>query len=65
MKLETLSMKIWKLEMAGAVVRRSSVKGVFKKFAKFTEKHLCQSLFLNKVEGLRAATLTLLKTPEN
>ena len=24
-------------------------KGVFKKFAKFTGKHLCQSLFFNKV----------------
>ena len=27
-------------------------KGVFRNFAKFTEKHLCQSLFLNKVEAL-------------
>ena len=26
-------------------------------FAKFTEKHLCQSLFFNKVAGLRPATL--------
>ena len=26
-------------------------------FAKFTEKHLCQRLFFNKVTGLRAATL--------
>ena len=24
-------------------------KGVFKNFAKFTRKHLCQSLFFNKV----------------
>ena len=32
-------------------------KGVLKNFAKFTGKHLCQSLFLNKVAGLRSATL--------
>ena len=28
-------------------------KGVLKNFVKFTEKHLCQSLFLNVVAGLR------------
>ena len=28
-------------------------KGVLKNFAKFTGKHLCQSLFFNKVVGLR------------
>ena len=34
--------------------RRCSVKkGVLKNFAKFTGKHLCQSLFFNKVAGLR------------
>ena len=33
-------------------------KGVLRNFAKFTAKHLCQSLFLNKVAGLR-----LLRTP--
>ena len=27
-------------------------KGVLRNFAKFTEKHLCQSLFFNKVAGL-------------
>ena len=32
-------------------------KGVLKNFTKFTEKHLCQSLFFNQVEGLRPATL--------
>ena len=32
-------------------------KGVLKNFAKFTGKHLCQSLFLNKVAGQRPATL--------
>ena len=28
-------------------------KGVLRIFAKFTGKHLCQSLFLNKIAGLR------------
>ena len=38
--------------------RRSSVrKGVFRNFAKFTRKDLCQSLFFNKVAGLRPAAL--------
>ena len=32
-------------------------KGVLRNFAKFTGKHLCQSLFFNKVPSLRAATL--------
>ena len=29
-------------------------KGVLRNFAKFTEKHLCQSLFSNEVADLRA-----------
>ena len=32
-------------------------KGVLRNFAKFTGKHLCLSLFLNKIVGLRPATL--------
>ena len=28
-------------------------KGVFRNFAKFIGKHLCQSLFFNKVVGLK------------
>ena len=32
-------------------------KGALRNFAKFTGKHLCQSLFFNKVAGLRPATL--------
>ena len=41
-----------------AATRRCSVKkGVLKNFAKFTGKHLCSSLFLNKVAGLRPVTL--------
>ena len=31
-------------------------KGVLRNFAKFTGKYLCQSLFFNKVAGLRPAT---------
>ena len=37
--------------------RCSKKKGVLKNFVKFTGKHLCQSLFFNKVEELRPATL--------
>ena len=37
--------------------RCSIIKGVLINFAKFTGKHLCQSLFLNIVAGLRSATL--------
>ena len=33
-------------------------KGVLRNFAKFTGKHLCHSLFFNKVTGLRPATLS-------
>ena len=32
-------------------------EGVLRKFAKFTGKRLCQSLFFNKVPGMRPATL--------
>ena len=32
-------------------------KGVLRNFAKFTGKHLCHRFFLNKVAGLRPATL--------
>ena len=32
-------------------------KGVLRNFAKFTRKHLCQSLFFNKVADNRLATL--------
>ena len=32
-------------------------KGALRNFAKFTGKHLCQSLFSNKVTCLRSATL--------
>ena len=38
-------------------------KGVLRNFTKFTRKRLCQSLFFNKIEGLRPATL-LKKRPK-
>ena len=48
---------IWKLT-AETVAQRYCVKKVaLRNFAKFAEKHLCQSLFFNKVAGLRPATL--------
>ena len=40
-----------------AAARGSVRKGVLRNFGKFTGKHLCQSLFFNKVVGLRPATL--------
>ena len=44
--------------MAEAVALRYSVKNsVLRNFAKFTGKHVLQSLFLNKVAGLRPANL--------
>ena len=33
-------------------------KGVLRNFAKFAGKHLCQSLYFNKVETLKIETLT-------
>ena len=41
-----------------AVAQRCSLKkGVLNNFIKFTGKYLCQSLFFNKVAGLRPTTL--------
>ena len=37
---------------------RCSLKGVLKNFTISTEKHLYQSLFLNKVPGLKYAALS-------
>ena len=52
------------LEVSEAVFQRSSRPEVFctegapKNFAKFTEKHFCQSLYFNKVADIKPATLT-------
>ena len=41
-----------------AVGQRCSVeKSVLKNFSKFTGKHMCQSIFFNKVASLSPATL--------
>ena len=42
-----------KKELAGVVLS----KDVFRKFAKFTEKHLYQNLFFNKVAGWKTETV--------
>ena len=46
------------LAIARSSHQRCSVrKDVLRNFPKFTGKHLCQSLFFNKVAGLRPAAL--------
>ena len=41
-----------------AVTKRCSIKkAVLKHFAKFTGKHLCQSLFFNEIAGLVLGSL--------
>ena len=39
------------------VKSKAATRGVLKNFAKFTGKHLCQSLFFIKAAGLKIATL--------
>ena len=47
-----------------AVSQRCSIKkGLLRTFAKFTGKHLCQSLFFNKVAGLNNKDMSLLFWP--
>ena len=41
--------------------RCSMKKGVLRNFTKFTGKHLCQSLFFNKVAGLRPEACNFIK----
>ena len=41
--------------------RCSVTKDVLRNFEKFTRKHVCQSLFFNKVAGLRPETCTFIK----
>ena len=44
----------WFWNVDGSTHRRCSVRtGVLRNVAKFTGKHLCQSLFFNKVAGLQ------------
>ena len=50
-----------KLRFRSSHQRCSVRKAVLRNFTKFTGKHLCQSLFFNKVAGLRPATLLKLR----
>ena len=43
--------------MSKFIVKKRSSRGVLGNFEKFTGKHLCQSSFFKKVDGLRFATL--------
>ena len=49
----TIYWSLSSLQQSEAVVRKCFLKN----FTEFTETHLCQSLFFNKVAGLRPATL--------
>ena len=40
----------------------SMINGVLRNLAKFTEKHLCLSLFFDKVAGLKPVLITIFKT---
>ena len=51
--LQHLLIQVFSFLSSEAVARRCSIKKVFLKFfAQFTGKHLCRSLFFNKVAGL-------------
>ena len=54
-------MEEWDDEFFESLVKKEDVeavcrKGVLRNFATLTGKHLCQSLFFNKVAGLKSAT---------
>ena len=63
-KQDTRFREAFPIEKCVAIALRSSYhkcsmkKGLLRNFTKFTRKHLCQSLFYNKVAGLRPATLS-------
>ena len=56
----------WRFELWSITRSRSSrpevfrKKGVLRNLTKFTRKHLCQSLFFNKVAGLRRLNAAIL-----
>ena len=54
----------WILRIETKLVEVFFKKGLFKNFAKFLEKHLCKSLFFNKVAGLTPIILMPIKTYE-
>ena len=51
--IKSIKLKIFRSSHRSCSVR----KGVLINFAKFIGRHLCQSLFFNKIAGLRPATL--------
>ena len=55
-RIKNNSLVIWPV-LEAITQRRSVRKGVPRNFEKLTGKHLCQSLFFNKVVCLRPATL--------
>ena len=57
-QLQSKDLRTLRCISSEAVARRCSVKkGVLSNFLNVTGKHLCQSLFFNKVAGLRPASL--------
>ena len=56
-QLPFLSLEILHLRTRSSRPEVSCKKGVHRNFTKFTRKQLCQSLFSNKVAGLKLATL--------
>ena len=54
---QVTTMEVTKMNHRSSHRRCSVKKGVLRNFANFTGKHLCQSLFFNKAEGLRPASL--------
>ena len=40
----------------------SMIKGVLRNLARFTGKHVCQSLFFDEIAGLKPVLMTIFKT---
>ena len=60
MTIKVIIMRVIVRRYSEAVAQRCSVKKYFlRNFAKFTGKHLCQSLFFNKVADLRPEALLI------
>ena len=54
---KNLEQKLKYLKNQSSRLKVFCIKSVLRNFAKFTGKHLCQSLFFNKIAGVRPATL--------
>ena len=55
--IDTLENQITLETLLSSRVEVFCEKGILRNFAKFTGKHMCRSLFLNKVTGPRPGTL--------